>query len=151
MYKFYYAKSQMHLSLLKAMQSKDAVSIDNDYGTGDWYTFHTKLSTLLGLTDEQGQESLHRFWMETLPNGAYASPSHEFWGSQAALDVEEILDGLLDAYTPVGWVYGKFTNGEDWVGNAVVEYGWFKPCVTLHSEPRTRNVAYVELSNRSVA
>ena len=151
MYKFYYAKSHMHMELLKAMASKDAVAIDADYGTGDWYTFHTKMSTLLGLTDEQGQESLHRFWMETLPTGAYGSPSHEFWDSQAALDVEEILDGLLDAYTPVGWVYGKFTSGQDWEGNAFIQYGWFKPCVTLHSEPRTRNVAYVELSNRSVA
>ena len=149
---FLTANNEMHNQLLNAFQDKVAVSIDMDNGErGDWYHFHVKLATMLELGDIRNQEAIHRFWVDVLPAGAYGSPSHEFCGSQAALDVEEILDGKLDEYTPAGWVLGTFSTGMACDGEPALHFGWFRPCAEICTKPKVRNIAWVETGSREVA
>ena len=150
---FLTANNDMHNQLLNAFQNKAAIVIDEDYKThrGHWNNFRTKLAVLLELGSDYDQEALLRFVVDVLPNGAYSKPAHEFWGSQAALDVEEILDGRLDLYTPAGWAYGSFPTSKVWESAPIMEYGWFRPGAHMCRKPKVRNISFVELSNRSVA
>lgn len=119
--------SPVHVQLKEAMERKDAISLmwwEQDYYQAIHYGFTAKYQMLYSLcaTTEQ-KERLVNFVADVLPYGAFNCPEHEFWGSQGALEVAEIMDAKLDSYSPIGWYFGTFNREGAVDGRAL---GWCK-------------------------